>query len=112
MRRALTVVNPIAGRGRGRAMAVRLAEALSQRGMELELAATSQAGDGRSAAGRAGDYDLLVAVGGDGTLNEVVNGLEADCPVALFPLGTGNVLAKELRLPRRVDRFCEMVAQG
>lgn len=112
LRRALTVVNPIAGRGRGHEVAVRLTETLGRRGIELEIAATRQAGDARAAAGRAEDYDLVVAVGGDGTLNEVVNGLEADRPLALFPLGTGNVLAKELGLPRRVDRFCEMVEQG
>lgn len=112
LRRALTVVNPIAGRGRGREVAVRLTEALGSHGIELDLAPTTQAGDGRAAAARAGDYDLVVAIGGDGTINEVVNGLEADRPVALFPLGTGNVLAKELRLPRRVERFCAMVERG
>ena len=64
------------------------------------------------AAATAQDHDLVAVVGGDGTLNEVLNGLDVDRPVALLPVGTGNVLAKECRLPRAVGRFCEMVARG
>jgi len=110
--RALAVVNPIAGRGVGAVARDRIVEGLRERGVETDVCNTAQAGDGRAAVGRAGAYDLVIVVGGDGTLNEVVNGLEADRPVALFPLGTGNVLAKELRLPRRIKGFCEMVARG
>ena len=112
MHRVLAVVNPVAGRGAGQEVGERLAAALRGRGMALEVSRTARAGDGRAAAGRADGFDLVVVVGGDGTLNEVVNGLEADLPVALYPLGTGNVLAKELRLPRRIGPFCDMVAGG
>jgi YegS/Rv2252/BmrU family lipid kinase len=113
MRRALVIANPIAGRGAAQRYLREIEHGLGSRSFACDVVLTSQRGDARkqTAAG-AERHDLIVVVGGDGTLNEVINGMEADRPVALFPLGTGNVLAKELRLPRRVDTFCEMVARG
>lgn len=112
MRRALVIVNPVAGRGRGQRWLGRVVQGLREGGIEAQPAVTSRPGDAREAAERAGEHDLVAVAGGDGTLNEVLNGLEADRPVALLPLGTGNVLAKELRLPRSVGAFCRMVARG
>jgi len=112
LHRALVIMNPIAGRGAGQHVLGGIEHGLRERGIEFDTSSTSQAGDARDAARRADDYDTVVVIGGDGTLNEVINGLEADRPVALFPLGTGNVLGKELRLPRRVPRFCAMLAAG
>lgn len=61
-----------------------------------------------------GEYDFVVAVGGDGTLNEVVNGLilsGSDIPLAIISSGTVNDFATYLNLPSasEVDRFCEMI---
>jgi diacylglycerol kinase (ATP) len=61
-----------------------------------------------------GEYDFVVAVGGDGTLNEVVNGLiisESKTPLAIISSGTVNDFANYLQLPgaSEVDRFCEMI---
>jgi len=109
----LLIVNPVAGRGKGRPVLPELEAGLRDAGIEIQLAVTAQAGDARiTAAASAADHDAVVCVGGDGTLNEVINGVPEGCPVAQFPLGTGNVLAKELRLPRRVRAFCEMVRAG
>lgn len=112
MRGALVIVNPIAGRGRGERCLGELKDRLMGLGFTVATAITGAPGDAREAAAAAEGHDLVVVAGGDGTLNEVLNGLDADRPLALLPLGTGNVLAKELRLPRRVDRFCQMVARG
>ncbi|HPD17616.1 MAG TPA: diacylglycerol kinase family lipid kinase [Planctomycetota bacterium] len=113
MPRSLLIVNPIAGRGAGQACLERIRRGLRDLGFSTLDAVTAQAGDAREAASaQAGHCDLVAVIGGDGTLNEVVNGLQMDRPLALFPLGTGNVLAKELRLPRRVEAFIEMVARG
>ncbi|HEY1013956.1 MAG TPA: diacylglycerol kinase family protein [Herpetosiphonaceae bacterium] len=70
----------------------------------IELLETRQAGDARRLAREAvaGGAELLVAAGGDGTINEVLNGLaEADFKAVLgvIPLGTGNDLARTLALP-------------
>ena len=49
---------------------------------------------------------LIIAAGGDGTLADVVSGLPANGPVVgILPLGTGNVVARELDVPVRLDRL-------
>jgi len=112
MQRTLLIVNPIAGRGAVRGRLDEIEHGLRRLGRKPHVAATTKPGDARQVAASAEDGDLVVVAGGDGTLNEVVNGLAADCPVAVFPLGTANVLAKEFRLPREPRNFCQMVQQG
>lgn len=61
-----------------------------------------------------GEYDFVVSVGGDGTLNEVVNGLilsESNIPLAIISSGTVNDFATYLKLPGAsdVDTFCQMI---
>lgn len=61
-----------------------------------------------------GEYDFVVSVGGDGTLNEVVNGLilsKSETPLAIISSGTVNDFASYLNLPgsSEVERFCEMI---
>lgn len=59
------------------------------------------------------DVDLVVAVGGDGTVSEVLEGLvNREVPIAILPLGTGNVMSLDLGLPRDVDSALEMIAGG
>ncbi|OPJ56286.1 diacylglycerol/lipid kinase family protein [Alkalithermobacter paradoxus] len=62
-----------------------------------------------------GDYDLIVAVGGDGTLNEVVNGVMKsgiNTPVALIPAGTVNDFGNFLSIPTDVEGLCSMIKNG
>lgn len=59
-----------------------------------------------------GDYDFIVAVGGDGTLNEVTNGLVrsgSGIPLAVISAGTVNDFATYMKLPQNADEFCDMV---
>lgn len=63
-------------------------------------------------------FDTIVAAGGDGTLNEVLNGI-ADVPAGLsrarlgiLPLGTINVFARELKLPSDLEKACEILETG
>ena len=113
-RRALVVANPIAGRGRARAVARETAEGLARMGIACDLHMTQARDDARvKLRCLAPDIDLVVAIGGDGTVNEVLDGLvNRDVPVAIVPLGTGNVLGLDLGLPRDVDRALEMIAAG
>jgi diacylglycerol kinase (ATP) len=63
----------------------------------------------------AGEYDLVVAVGGDGTIHEVVNGvLKGGCniPIAVMPAGTVNDFGYYLQVPDDIDGYCEMVRNG
>lgn len=60
-------------------------------------------------------FDLIVAAGGDGTINAVVNGLsehDGELPLAILPLGTGNDLARTLAIPDDADLAAELVSSG
>jgi diacylglycerol kinase (ATP) len=105
---ALLIHNPNAGSG-GSARRRLIDEArqfLSENGILSELAETTGPGHATEIAQKAtrDGRELVIACGGDGTLNEVVNGLAMAqnghrVPLALLPGGTANVLAKELNLP-------------
>ena len=117
---ALLIANPIAGAGRGEKEGMGLRDALEQAGLSVELKLTSGAGDAcRFAAERVGDVDLIVAVGGDGTLREILNGLHEGVDeargtpaVATMPMGTANVLALDFKLPRQIPGIVEMIRGG
>jgi diacylglycerol kinase (ATP) len=113
-RTALVVANPIAGRGRGRRAAEELAAGLRRAGLETELFLTSGRGQASAQAAGARDrVDVIVSVGGDGTQNEVLSGARGGrAAIAQLPLGTANVLAHELRLPRRVADAVEVIRRG
>jgi diacylglycerol kinase (ATP) len=112
--RALVLANPIAGRGRARAAAREMAEGLSRRGLECVTYFTQARDDARvKLRGMSPEVDLVVAVGGDGTVSEVLEGLvNREVPVAILPLGTANAMSLDLGLPRDVDRALEMIAAG
>ena len=114
-KRLLLVCNPIAGGGKGRVRGPELAAALAARGVRAECWFTSARGDAEARARAAGSepWDGIVALGGDGTVNEVLNGMpDLRRPLGFFPLGTANVLACELGLPSRVDRAADALAAG
>jgi diacylglycerol kinase (ATP) len=103
LRAVLLILNPTAGRRRhGLAQAVvRLVRA---GGWTVDVVETEAVGDARRLAETcdAARYDVIAVAGGDGTINEVVNGLARRAttapPLAIVPLGTANVLAHELGL--------------
>lgn len=82
--------------------------------MSAELYLTGARGDGRARVrGLEAGVDLVVAVGGDGTLREVLDGLpDPEVPVGLVPLGTANVISRDLGLPRDVERALDVMAAG
>ncbi len=112
--RILLIANPAAG-GNARAGIARAQQYLQGRGCEVELRLTAARGDARQAgaAARAGGYDRVIAAGGDGTLNEVLNGLAPSAvPLAFLPLGTMNVLALEVGIPFEVEAACDIALDG
>jgi len=121
LRNALLIHNPNAGNG-GSARRHLLDQArkiLSRGGIEAELQETTAPGDATVMAERASaeGRQLVIACGGDGTLNEVINGLAAQknghrVPMALLPGGTANVLAKELGLPWDIPGAAERLMHG
>jgi YegS/Rv2252/BmrU family lipid kinase len=77
----------------------------------VTLAPTQRAGDATLLAANAGPTDLIVAAGGDGTINEVVNGL-AGRVLGILPLGTVNVFAKELGIPTQIEAAWRVIEAG
>lgn len=108
------IANPVAGRN-AEALIRHARQHLLVRGAEVELFMTRGRGDAErfAAQGVEGGFDRIVAAGGDGTINEVVNGMSANSPpLAIVPLGTTNVLALEMGLPRGLDEVCDLVVDG
>lgn len=112
------VINPAAGRG----LAVPLGDAvigsLRAEGAEATSYVTKAAGDGAAHVRDLGEEacDRLVVIGGDGTLREVVNarGGPPPWPVGIVPMGTANVVGRELRMPldRRAPRVAKALMSG
>jgi YegS/Rv2252/BmrU family lipid kinase len=104
MSRLLAIVNPAAGRGRVRRAWLQVADALLFAGVDFDVAQTVAPLDATSIAqGAAGRYAAVIAVGGDGTVHEVVNGLmrvaaEARPALGVLPLGSGDDFAKTIAL--------------
>jgi len=110
--RARVICNPASGGGCDPG-AVR--EALGD-GLDIEWIDTEGSGDARKAA-REWDEGLLIVVGGDGTVNEVVNGLgkagfPEDVTLAVLPMGTGNDLAATLAIPDRLEGAEEVIRES
>lgn len=102
-KRFFTVVNPAAGGGRCGRLAAPALERLRAAGIELEVAETSRPGHATELAreAQARGYRHFLAVGGDGTSYEIVNGLfpraesVARPTLAFLPLGTGNSFLRD-----------------
>ena len=114
VRRALVIANPIAGRGYGEQVAREVVVGLERLGVGAELFLTAGPGDGRARVRcMEPEFDIVVSVGGDGTLREVFDGLTDErTPVGVVPMGTANVLGLDLGLPRDVDRVIEVLCGG
>jgi YegS/Rv2252/BmrU family lipid kinase len=100
-RKVLVIFNPTAGRRRRRKLAAVLRH-LEQAGCAVTVRPTTARGDAEAIARRAASegWDVVAVAGGDGTVNEAVNGLYGQgVPLAVIPLGTANVVAAELCIP-------------
>jgi len=105
------ILNPISGAGRGLREGRALAQLLRQQGISVEVFITQQSKDAEQEASRT--QIPIIVVGGDGTVNEVVNGLAGrEIPVAVFPVGTANILAREFHLPGKPAAFLSLIQSG
>jgi len=105
---AILIVNPFAsGVDEHRLAAVRAA---LPPGTETQL--TTAPGEATELARSAGDVEAIYVFGGDGTFNEVLNGLETDIPLGFVPGGGTSVLPRALGLPRNPGRAAQRIAEG
>lgn len=120
-KRIAFLVNLHAGIGRGKKRYCQVLEWLNEnaaeRGIEPAFFFTEKSGE-KNAANLAravvkDGYDILAVIGGDGTLNEVANGmLGSGIPVLIIPAGNGNDFAKALRIPKSVETTLELIDKG
>ncbi len=117
-RHALVIFNPVAGWRRRRRLGTTL-RLLRAAGIECHLVRTAARGDAEALARAAADAmpppALVIAAGGDGTINEVANGLlqgASPPPLAILPLGTANVLAAEIGLATTPRAIAAAITRG
>jgi len=108
------VLNPISGRGLALRVLPELRAGLEQLGYETDVYQTQHAGDGKSALEALDPPpDVVLAMGGDGTVNEVVNGLVGkDAALTIFPTGTSNVFCRETGLKSDVQTLLDVFTNG
>lgn len=113
-RRIRIIFNPAAG-WRRRMRLERVLVRLRELGCAITIYETQAPGDAEAHARGIdpAECDVVVAAGGDGTINEVVNGLAGSTlPLGIVPLGTANVLAAEIGLPREPRAIADTIAFG
>jgi diacylglycerol kinase (ATP) len=111
----LIIANPIAGTGQTERLAHEFGDLLVSRGHDVEIRLTARAGEAEeNARSLAGNLDRLVVAGGDGTMNEVLNGLAdpSKIPILHLPTGTANQLALALQLPGDHEQLADCLEQG
>ncbi len=115
--RVKVILNPMADQGRGAAQAAVIQQAAQPFG-GVDLVQTESPGHARELARQAADdgYDLVVAAGGDGTINDVVNGLmrgsKAVAQLGIIPIGSGNDLAWSLKIPTKIETAVQKLFSG
>jgi diacylglycerol kinase (ATP) len=93
----------------------RMIELLRERGVDATAHATAGPDDATRLAAEAvaAGVDIIVSYGGDGTLNEVLQGIaESQTALAVWPGGTSNVVARDLEVPFEIRKLADMIAHG
>jgi YegS/Rv2252/BmrU family lipid kinase len=105
------IANPASGGRRGAELAEAIRKELAPKVDSVSVAVTTAPGEGERIA-RDVDADCVVSVGGDGTANEVINGLNGRVGTfGLYPAGTANVVARQLGVRKNIPAFAELVAK-
>ncbi len=113
------ILNPYANRWGAQTKQVAIEAALSRAKLQFDLTKTAQPGEGTAVARQAvqsGKYTAIVAAGGDGTINEVINGLVQatpegpTLPFGIFPVGTANDFHLMAGLPSDLDACAQIIS--
>lgn len=116
--KGLFIINPSSGKQNIENMLKEIMSTmiLEQISPQIDVFYTEKKDDAKNRAAqlKSGDYDYVVSVGGDGTLNEVTNGLiisQSDIPLAIISAGTVNDFATYMKLPQTAADFCKMIKE-
>jgi len=119
--KCLIITNPVAGHGAAERAVPQVKQILSQHGIDFEMAMTERpwhAAELAQSAAEAG-FGTVVAMGGDGTANEVLNGLMAakeagasNCAMGILTVGRGNDMAFGMGIPHGIEQSCGTLIAG
>lgn len=112
MKRILFIVNPISGNGKKGDIEQLIEENLDHERFEYNVAYTEYGGHAAELTKKAVEesYDIVAAVGGDGTVNEVARSLvHSNTALAILPSGSGNGLARHLQIPMNLSRAINII---
>ncbi len=116
MQNVLIIANPAAGKRAVEAQLGNIMQVFIDSGIAVTAMITSRRGEAREIARRhASEYDMAVSVGGDGTLNETVNGIMAagiNKPVAYIPCGSTNDFASACGIPKNILKAAQQAVCG
>lgn len=116
MKKLFLVMNPCSGKKRANKVLAEIIDVFNRADYEVTAYMTAARGDAtRAAAERAADFDRIVCIGGDGTLNEVIAGLHEvgqQTPIGYIPAGSTNDFASSLGLPKDLIDAARLAATG
>lgn len=121
MKRYCIIVNPTAGKGAAKKALPEIENNLEKLGIDYDIKITEYPGHAILLAQEAGKngYDTVVAVGGDGTANEVINGLmeamngsQLTANLAVLPVGRGNDFSYGMGIPQDLESACKLLVEG
>ncbi len=116
MKKALIILNPAAGTRQANGVFVEIINIFNRGGYAPTVMVTSARGEGKQIAREeSANFDVVVAIGGDGTFNEVVDGLlegHADTPIGYIPAGSTNDFGASLGIPRNLLMAAQNIVEG
>ena len=108
----LIIVNPVAGHGKALQFAGRASSLLGDC-RTVYTNAPGQAPDIAREAAASGEYDVVIAMGGDGTVSEVATGLRGTpVPLGILPCGTGNDTCRGYGIPLKLEDAVQLILDG
>jgi len=115
--KAELIVNLTAGGGKPNHHLETVLKYLKENGLNFKVCITSHHGEAVELAQKAADkgVDLIVSIGGDGTVNEIVNGImksKNDPPLGIIPLGWANDFIKSTNIPSDIIEACKIIIKG
>ena len=105
------VVNPVSGRGKGEAFGRRLQQKLAELKLDYQLEYTTKPMHAQDLAAKASDkFEVIVVVGGDGTLQEALNGMvNSNAAIGILPVGSGNDFVRAVPIPTDLDKSLKIL---
>lgn len=112
MRKILFIINPVAGQGATKKYIPIIHDLMSE--LDYDIKISKFEGDATQIAkGNAPSYTDIISVGGDGTLTEIIDGLDDfNGSLGILPAGTGNDFARSIELPKEAEKCLEIIKSG